>query len=154
MNTTEIVNLLSSNKITRPYFLGCFPIDCLPDVNRFEHVKFSLVVNLDKSTGPGTHWCAIFFNKGKMYYFDSFGRPPSSKYLRKWFRNFVSKVYFNKIKHQDIMSTRCGGFCCWLIFEMSCGSSFSQLVKFLESIDFDDMYIKGFMKNVFNFEMV
>lgn len=36
------------------------------------------IVNLDSSTGPGTHWVAYYKNKRNVKYFDSFGnlKPP------------------------------------------------------------------------------
>lgn len=148
MNSIEITKLLSTNAYTKDNFLGCFPVDQLPCVDG--KTKFSLIVNLDVSTGPGTHWCAIYKKNKKVYYFDSFGRPPPSKYLRFWFKRFVKSVFFNKIRHQEYDSSRCGGYCCWLIHEMSRGKSFSSLVRFLDSIDFDEQFIHTFMKKNFN----
>ena len=31
------------------------------------------IVNLDKSTGSGTHWTCLYYHPLKSYYFDSFG---------------------------------------------------------------------------------
>ena len=31
------------------------------------------IVNLDKSTGEGTHWTCLYYHPLKSYYFDSFG---------------------------------------------------------------------------------
>lgn len=150
MNSIEINFLLRSLAVTRKHYVGCYPIDGLPSANTFKHVEFSLVVNLDVSTGPGTHWCAIYFKNGKMFYFDSFGRPPP-KILQGWFRTFVKELYYNRVKHQALTSMRCGGFCCWLIYEMSRGKSFTTCLNFLNSIDHDDDFIKKFMKSKFNF---
>lgn len=154
MNTKEIVSILSSNKSTKSNFIGCFPVDQLPNVDMSKHVKFSLVVNLDVSTGPGTHWCGIYYRKKKMFYFDSFGKPPSSSYLKKWCKNYVNRVYFNNLKHQKNSSLRCGGFCCWFIFEMSRGTKFHDVINFLDSINYDDKFIKSFMKDKMNFEII
>lgn len=154
MNTTDIVSLLCSNKSTKKDFVGCFPVDRLPEFDRLRKRRFSLVVNLDMSTGPGSHWCAVYYKNKNMFYFDSFGEAPASPFLKKWFKNWVNKVYYNNIRHQKYTSLRCGGFCCWFIYEMSEGKEFSSLISFLESIDFDDDFIKYFMKSIFKFDLI
>lgn len=154
MNTNEIVSLLGNHEITKSNFVGCFPVDRLPVIDILKYPEFSLVVNLDVSTGPGTHWCGVYFKNRKMYYFDSFGRKPTKKLLRKWFSNYVNVVYFNNIKHQKKTSLRCGGFCCWFIHEMASGEPFYSTVIFLDKIRNDDDFIKIFMKKNFDYEIL
>lgn len=52
------------------------------------------------------------------------------------------------------MSVRCGGFCCWFIYEMSSGKSFDSIVNFLYSIENDDEFIREFMKRKFDYEII
>ncbi len=55
-----------------------------------DHYPFAIVVNTDKSSGPGEHWVAVYVDRnGKGYYFDSYGGPPLSEI--KQFLNRVCK---------------------------------------------------------------
>jgi hypothetical protein len=57
-------------------FLGVFPSDELPS----EEITnpCSIIVNVDASTQPGSHWLAKRFEprSSQAYYFDSYGLPP------------------------------------------------------------------------------
>jgi len=41
----------------------------------------SLIVNMDDSTGNGTHWTSLFVTDIDSYYFDSFGLPPPKEVI-------------------------------------------------------------------------
>ncbi len=65
-------------------FLGVFMRDEMLDLKLFKNVDFTkdnaMIINLDESSGPGSHWVGLYFYrspKGKMIvsYFDSFGMP-------------------------------------------------------------------------------
>ena len=50
-------------------FLGCFPADFQPVTRK---KTFSIVFNFSKHNEKGTHFVAIFTEKKKLIYFDSF----------------------------------------------------------------------------------
>ena len=52
-------------------FKGVFPSDKIPVLN---HLKSYAILNLDRSTEPGSHWVAIATDGNKTYLYDSFGR--------------------------------------------------------------------------------
>ncbi len=67
-------------------FLGVVMRDELLDLQLFKKIDFdkdnALIINLDESSGPGTHWVALYFHKKSpssnrlvVSYFDSFGMP-------------------------------------------------------------------------------
>lgn len=66
------------------------------------------VVNLDNSTGPGTHWVAYYKKDSNIEYFDSFGnlRPPIEiiNYLG-------SKIKYNHTVYQNYNTVNCGHLC-------------------------------------------
>ncbi|CAI4232646.1 unnamed protein product [Auanema sp. JU1783] len=65
------------------YFRGIFMRDSLPPQGIEE--KEVGKVNLDSSSGKGTHWVCYSRNEKKIYYFDSFGLDPPielQKYLK------------------------------------------------------------------------
>lgn len=72
------------------------------------------IVNLDSSSGPGTHWVAYYKNDKHIEYFDSFGnlQPPTEiiNYLGK-------KIKYNYTKYQDYDSVNCGHLCLKFLYD-------------------------------------
>lgn len=90
-----------------PFFRGVFMIDSLPEkIWKNE----TAIVNLDRSSGPGTHWVCYKNLKNNVYYFDSIGNLPPPIELLKYFRN-TKKLLYNVIRHQDWDSSVCGHLC-------------------------------------------
>lgn len=112
MNTLEIWNTLASNKYTKNYFIGVYPLDRIPKI--IKNKPALLIVNHDKSNSPGSHWVAIYLPvKGSPEYFDSFGIEPLHKEFLKFFKkNKYTRVLYNKTQLQDFVSTVCGQYCC------------------------------------------
>lgn len=92
-------------------FKGVYPKDKLKLVKKFKNG--SMVINLDDSTGAGTHWVCINIDSTKPYteYYDSFGLNPPNEIVA-----FLNK-YKKPIKYQDNQlqndkSVLCGYYCC------------------------------------------
>lgn len=49
MNTTELLNILTSDQVIKQYFVGVFPVDYIPKCNR---KPAAFVINLDKRDEP------------------------------------------------------------------------------------------------------
>lgn len=68
-----------------------------------------IIVNLDSSHNPGTHWVAIRKEGNYAFYFDSFGnlKPP------KEIDSYLSDVHilYNKHRYQDFDTVICGHLC-------------------------------------------
>lgn len=66
------------------------------------------IINLDNSSGSGTHWVAYYKNKNYVEYFDSFGnlQPPIEikKYLGK-------NIQYNHDIYQNYNTINCGHLC-------------------------------------------
>lgn len=90
-----------------PFFRGVFMIDGLP-----KHMwkNESAIVNLDKTSGPGTHWVCYKKINNNVYYFDSFGNLPPPNELKIYFRN-VKKIMYNINRVQDWNTNVCGHLC-------------------------------------------
>lgn len=115
-------------------FAGVFMIDTLPKkIKNFENG----IINLDVSTGPGTHWVCYFNDPKYKYieYFDPFGEYIYNKmklkkdYIPEIIKNFLHKSN-NKIMiaHNDSFlqkptSVKCGLFCMKYINERNKGLS-------------------------------
>lgn len=66
------------------------------------------ILNLDKSSGKGTHWCAYTKRNENVTYFDSYGlRPPTE--IRHYFKG--SRINFHKDQIQGYDSENCGHLC-------------------------------------------
>lgn len=96
-----------------PHFRGVFMLDSLPKIpNKIE----CGIINLDVSTGPGTHWVAYFKNNAVKEYFDSFGnlQPPLEvmKYLGR-------NINYNYNQHQNFNTFNCGHLCLKFLYEIT-----------------------------------
>ncbi len=108
----------------------------LPYISKRSRVGF--IINLDKSTGPGTHWCAIYIDarpngSNSLEYFDSFGRPIPSDILRdtqlilkKLKPNTVLKVKENRVVHQSDNTSNCGWFASKYLIDRFRNKPFSE----------------------------
>ena len=105
MNSLEILNKARNDPVLNRIFLGVFALDKIPTINQY---PTALVVNLDRSNLPGSHWIALYFTaKGKCEYFDSYGRKPCLN-----MQKYIAKPYtYNKICVQDLWSISCGRMC-------------------------------------------
>jgi len=69
-------------KLKLKNFRGAFLRDTLPKASRRSECG---ILNLDNSSGRGTHWTAWYRKGDKKHYFDRFGLPPPTEldaYLR------------------------------------------------------------------------
>ena len=164
MDSTKIEKLLSANKRTRKYFLGCFAADEIPTfIDKF---PASLVINLDTKDKPGSHWVAAFVeNFSKVYYFDSMGslnclypkqfRPnpfcisgPNS-FIYDFLNRFES-VIVNKIVFQTIFTTNCAHYCIFFIHAMSVGIPFNKITSMLNNNSDPNNFVFQFVNNILN----
>ena len=99
-------------------FEGVYPIDKIPFY--LLPKPFGIVINLDPSWKPGSHWVAIYMPQiGPAFYFDSFGlRPPDliTTFLERNSRKYGYK--YNRNVYQGDLSIKCGLFC--VLFLRSC----------------------------------
>ena len=105
MNTKQILQALTCNTKTEPYFDGVFSIDML---HKIKNKPKLIICNTDPSTKPGKHWVLFFFHNDAVDFFDllgndmnyygdefiDFAKRFSSKYQIKFNSNSTQK-YFN-----------------------------------------------------------
>ncbi|KAE9522757.1 hypothetical protein AGLY_016866 [Aphis glycines] len=83
LSTQDIIKYVRKLKIN--HFRGVFSRDSLP---KKPHVIECGLLNLDISSGDGSHWVAFHKNKDKVIYFDSFGDLPPPIELQRYFKKF------------------------------------------------------------------
>ena len=120
-------------------------MDQIPLLNKY---PYSIVVNLDTSIEPGSHWVGIFaFSKDLAYYFDSFGQPPPDR-IKDHFSKFIIFRY-NKVKHQSLLSEVCGYYVMFFIYLCSFGHTLNHINHLLQSRYDKDGYVMNFVnKNI------
>jgi len=94
LTNLEIMNAVK--KLEIPRFRGVFVRDNLPlEPKRME----CGVLNLDDTSGNGTHWVAWYRDDGENYYFESYGiQPPDElkRYLRSSIFYKTEQIHPNK----------------------------------------------------------
>ena len=95
------------NNLLKDYknFIECFSKD---QISLIENNK-SMIINLQNSNEPGSHWIALKRVKNTIFVFDSFavGYIPVS--IFKVFKNYT--IITNIYRIQDLSSNLCGMFC-------------------------------------------
>ena len=141
MNTIELLNKAQTDATLSQIFIGVFASDNIPCITK---VPAALIINLDKSDSPGSHWIALFFTKcNKCEYFDSYGRKPNScilKYIAKQTKTYI----YNNVCVQDLWTISCGQMCLYFLVWRCRGISFSDIVKSMVCDDF----IAGFIDSL------
>ncbi|CAL1672694.1 unnamed protein product [Lasius platythorax] len=107
--TTNVQLLQHAKRMRIPFFRGVFMRDSLPIGGIYRNE--SGIVNLDNTTGPGTHWVAYAKRGNRAIYFDSFGnlRPPNE--LVRYFGRNVTKIQYNHTPVQTYDQSICGQLC-------------------------------------------
>jgi len=120
LTNLEILDAVRKLKI--PRFRGVFVRDNLPvEPKRME----CGILNLDDTSGNGTHWVAWYGDNGKNYYFDSYGiqRPNELKrYLR-------SPIFYNTEQIQPKQEVFCGHLCLYVLKQLSLGKQLQEIVN-------------------------
>ena len=106
MNNFEIEEY--AKKLHIPYFRGVFMRDNLPKNGPKKNE--SAIVNMDSSTGIGTHWVAYMKMGSKVQYYDSFGVPPPLE-LHTYLQGIHNVVFFNYEQDQQTNQVICGHLC-------------------------------------------
>jgi hypothetical protein len=80
------------------------------------------VINTDKSSEPGEHWLAIFYDSdGFCTFFDSFARSPSVFSLDEFLNKTANGWRSNNMQLQDMNTATCGYYCVYFVLLMSRG---------------------------------
>lgn len=113
MNSHEIAQAFRGNKS----FLGVYAIDTIP-----KRIPFGkgLILNLDYSYEPGTHWVGLY-KSVILEYFDSYGKAPPTNL------NIREPILYNKKVIQDPVSISCGKFAVYFVRKRIEGESFYNI---------------------------
>ena len=130
LSSTECNNIMRLAKVKN--YLGAeHSRNNLP--NKLYHGQ-SLIINLDKDSGAGSHWLACYCGNKYTIYFDSFGIIPPPEIIT-FMKTANKPIIYNLDELQYENSILCGYFCCvWLI-------------KINRGVDFLDVFDKYHISN-------
>ena len=120
LSNIELID--AARKIRIPNFRGVFLRDTLPSQPRKIECG---ILNLDDTSGSGSHWVAWSKNKNKKYYFDSFGLQPPVElcsYLK-------SPIFYNTEQIQPRDQVICGHLCLHVLKEIGCGKGLQAIIN-------------------------
>lgn len=156
LTTQQLDKVFKSNKWTRKLYNGIFPVDLLP---RFRPSKTPcfIIVNLDPSHKPGSHWILIFFphktseNRGQTFLFDSLGANAEGQNLLSSF--FKTTYRFNRLQLQHQASKSCGYFVLAIGLLLSRGVAPENLSSYFArtQIENNDAALKKMVEREFSF---
>ena len=148
MDTNQLYNILSKNRIIKRYFLGVFAANEIP-CNIYS-VPCIFIANTDVSSELGTHWVCIYIDSNMQgYFFDSFGRSPCY-YKHYHFSNFLdnnsNSWIYNTIQLQSLQSSVCGQYCIAFAYYICRGQSITKFLSyFTRNKLLNDIHIDSFV---------
>ena len=113
-------------KILGVKFKGVFPSDKIP---KLHDLTPYCILNLDKSTEPGSHWVALAKHGKDSILYDSFGRDNKQIIPALRYSGNGSIIDTDRDAEQKIKETNCGARClAWLKFFDEYGAKNSMLI--------------------------
>jgi len=150
MLDSQLESILRGCQVTQPFFLGVY---APKDLAKFATTRsrYSFIVGTTNSYRKIGHWIAVYVDDGVAHIFCSYGTHPHQLPGMKTFLRRFDKVYYNKKMHQNLSSTVCGGYCCYVLYQLCLGISFVNLLKKFQRLKRDDLFISRFMYSQFGF---
>ena len=85
------------------------------------------ILNLDDTSGNGTHWVAWYKNGKNKYYFDSFGVQPPTELIT----YLSSPIHYNTEEIQPRDQVFCGHLCLYVLKHLSDGEKVQDVINTL-----------------------
>jgi len=81
-------------------------------------------MNLDVTSGDGTHWVAWFKRGDKKWYFDSFGLPPPTE-----LNDYLGDMFYPTEQIQRRQEVICGHLCLVALKEVQKEKGLQEIIK-------------------------
>jgi len=149
--TTQLNYLARQDEMLAPIFVGVFAADELPS-NPKKRLPQAYIVNTDPRTKPGTHWIAIYTERGQCELMDSYGIPYHwyQSPFQHWIDTHWEKVRSNAMKLQTIQSNSCGQSALMYLKYKARGKSMEDFQNQFQAYDYvyNDHKIEQIIKRV------
>ena len=104
------------------------------------------ILNLDKSSGEGTHYTCFYYGNPS-FYFDSFGFDAPQELSK-----VLKKYYYNEMKIQSLNSDSCGYFCMMIMKECCKTNTKAAFVnilsRFTNRADTNELILQQYFSNL------
>ena len=130
MDIEQVISTIDKRK----QFLGCFPLDQLPDFPT--QFPKSCIINTQTSTKVGEHWIALILTKKHCFYFDSFGLPIIDQRIIEYLNPHYTIVRYSDVCIQHIESDKCGEFCIVFVTQVNSKITYE---KFISQFNLEDV---------------
>ena len=148
MNSNELADLLSKNRITTPFFRGV----CASDELIKSTKPYSFISNTDRHDQKGVHWNAWFIDsKDVVNFFDSFGRSPRDTMFPRSYANFVKNKRFryNPNILESLEGFTCGHFCVFMLYYRSLNVDLKHIYNYFgRDLNYNDSVVFNFVKSL------
>ena len=122
LSNLEIIDAVKT--LSLDGFRGVFLRDTFPKKAKLKECG---ILNLDSSSGDGTHW-VMWFKKGKdKFYLDIYGVHPASELIA----YLKSPIFFNSERVQQNGEVFCGHLCLFTLKQLSLGNNLQALINYL-----------------------
>ena len=119
LSNFELMDAVDKLKIQN--FRGVFLRDTLPGKSKKKECG---ILNLDDTSGSGTHWVAWWKNNDVKFYFDSFGLPPPLE-----MEKYLKSLKYNTEEIQSRNQVVCGHLCLYVLKHLSMGKSMQNIIN-------------------------
>lgn len=137
--------------ILKHNFLGTFPYDLFPSYIKSMDYPISFVINLSKSTEPGSHFVCIYMSQNKLEYFDSYGLMPFLPRITNFITRYsINRKYvYNSQMIQSMESYFCGYFVIGYLLSKDLHFDMDLFCKmFSDNLRENDVLIQHFISTV------
>lgn len=152
MYASQIHRVLSKDPYASRYFVGVFPADQLPPVEK----ETALIVNTDSHDEEGSHWLAMYIQDEKtLEFFDSFGFPSSTykPFISEFAKQFPC-VRWNSTTFQSPTSNVCGQYCLYFLLKRCRSFSMDYVIHHLKQTKQNDFQLYKYFKNRYGINMI
>ena len=121
---SNIELLEAARKLKIPNFRGVSLRDILPKKPKKKECG---ILNLDDTTGSGTHWVAWYKNGTEKKYFDSYGLQPPNELID----YLHSPILYNTERVQPKDQVFCGHLCLYVLKHLGEGQNLQDIINSL-----------------------
>ena len=116
--------LEAARKLKIPNFRGVSLRDALPTTPKKKECG---ILNLDDTTGLGTHWVAWYKNGTEKKYFDSYGLQPPNELVD----YLTPPILYNTERVQPYDQVFCGHLCIYVLKQLGGGQHLQDIINSL-----------------------
>ena len=121
---SNIELLEAARKLKIPNFRGVSLRDALPTTPKKKECG---ILNLDDTTGSGTHWVAWYKNGTEKKYFDSYGLQPPNELVD----YLAPSILYNTERVQPYDQVFCGHLCLYVLKQLGGGQHLQDIINSL-----------------------